>query len=326
MADRRPAGVEVARLAGVSQKTVSRVVNGEPHVSADVRDRVLRAAEELGYRPNPAARALLTGRNRRVGVVWSGRDLYGPAQGLVALEHAARARGYSISLTAAGPSGDVTAAVESLLAQGVDGVLIDEPVDDHPLLRHPAPVPVLTTGHGPDVEGHDWVAAVGAAVRHLLGLGHRTVHHVGGPVDWWTSRDRARGWREALLDAGREVPEPLTGDWTAASGYRAGVRLLDDPTVTAVFCANDEMAIGLVRAWVEAGRRVPQDLSVVGLDDIPAAEFVNPPLTTIRQDFQLAADLALTRLVDRIEGRDAPPRPTRSVPSLVVRGSTAPPS
>ncbi|PRY15291.1 LacI family DNA-binding transcriptional regulator [Kineococcus rhizosphaerae] len=325
MADRRPAGIEVARLAGVSQKTVSRVVNGEPNVSSEVRDRVLRVAEELGYRPNKAARALLTGRHQRLGVVWTGANLHGPTQTLVTVELAARARGYSVSVTSAGPSGDLSAAVDSLLAQGVDGILVDEPVDDHPLLASPPPLPVLTLGHDGDVDGSDWIAAVAAAVQHLLDLGHRTVHHVGGPVEWWTARDRTEGWRRALQHAGAVVPEPLTGDWSAASGHRAGRRLLTDPSVTAVFCANDEMALGVVRAWTEAGRRVPQDLSVVGVDDIPVAEFVNPPLTTLRQEFQLTADRAVSTLIDRIEGRAAAGDRLRAVPSLVVRASTAPP-
>jgi DNA-binding LacI/PurR family transcriptional regulator len=319
---RTASGSEVARLAGVSQKTVSRVVNGEPHVSEDVRDRVLRAAEQLGYRPNSAARALLSGQTRRLGVVWYGSSLHGPAQGLVALEHAARARGYSVSLTATGPAGDIDAAVESLLAQGVDGVVVDEPVDDHPLLRTPAPVPVLTTGRE---TGHDWRPAIGDAVRHLLDLGHRTVHHVRGPADWWTARARERCWREALEEAGAPVPDVLEGDWSPASGHRAGLALLQDPAVTAVFCANDEMAVGLVHAWVGAGRRVPEDLSVVGLDDISSAAFQNPPLTTIRQDFQAAADAAVQRLVELIEGRASAEPLTPTAPVLVLRGSTAPP-
>ena len=328
---RTPSGIEVARRAGVSQKTVSRVVNGEAYVSAGVREKVLAVMEELGYRPNLAARALTSGRSRRIGVVWLSSPLHGPSQTLVALEHAARDLGYSVSL-AASKGGDMLAAVESLLAQGVDGIVLDEPVDDHPLLALTTQVPVVSlsrvgTAPGADVEveRQDLAAAAALATDHLLDLGHATVHHVAGPGDWWTARDRAQGWREALQRRGIAVPDVVPGDWTAASGHAAGRSLLGRDDVTAVFCANDEMALGLIRAWVEAGRTVPDDLSVVGVDDIAVAEFTTPPLTTIRQDFGLTATSAVARLVARIEGGPPVAAPAPSVPRLVVRSSTAPP-
>lgn len=328
---RTPSGIEVARRAGVSQKTVSRVVNGEAYVSAGVREKVLAAMEELGYRPNLAARALTSGRNRRIGVVWLGSPLHGPSQALVALEHAARDLGYSVSL-AASKGGDLAAAVESLLAQGVDGIVLDEPVDDHPLLARVTAVPVVSIGRvgtapGADIEvaSQDLAAGAALATDHLLDLGHATVHHVAGPGDWWSARDRAQGWRDALQRRGIAVPDVLRGDWTAASGHAAGRALLDRADVTAVFCANDEMALGLIRAWVQAGRSVPADLSVIGVDDIPVAAFTTPPLTTVRQDFELTATSAVNRLVARIEGGPPAAPPTPSVPELVVRASTAPP-
>ncbi|WP_432519764.1 LacI family DNA-binding transcriptional regulator [Kineococcus sp. SYSU DK006] len=330
---RRASGVEVARRAGVSQKTVSRVVNGEPNVSDDVRRRVLRAAEELGYRPNSAARALLTGRSRRLGVVWLGSALYGPSHMLVTLEHAARAQGYSLSLSASGPAGQTQAAVDALLAQGVDGIVIDEPVDDHPLLTGSSPVPVMSLGWSRadadasiEVAGQDWRPPITEAVQHLLQLGHSTVHHISGPLTWWTARDRRDAWREALLAAQRPCPPSLPGDWSAASGYRAARHLLEDSSVSAIFCANDEMAIGAIRAAVEAGLQVPKDVSVIGLDDIPAAEFLNPPLSTIRQEFEAVVDVAIARLVDRIEGRAVPTAtPFPIVPAFISRGTTAAP-
>ncbi|MBB2903403.1 DNA-binding LacI/PurR family transcriptional regulator [Kineococcus radiotolerans] len=328
---RTPSGIEVARRAGVSQKTVSRVVNGEAYVSAAVREKVLAAMEELGYRPNLAARALTSGRSRRIGVVWLGSPLHGPSQALVALEHAARDLGYSVSL-AASKGGDMLAAVESLLAQGVDGIVLDEPVDDHPLLALTTTVPVVSVGRvgtapGADVEveTQDLAAGAAAATDHLLDLGHPTVHHVAGPEDWWSARDRAQGWRNALQRRKITVPDVIPGDWTAASGYAAGRTLLDRDDVTAVFCANDEMALGLIRSWVETGRSIPADLSVVGVDDIPVAAFTSPPLTTVRQNFELTATSAVARLVARIEGGSPVAPPTPSVPQLIVRASTAPP-
>ena len=330
-APRTPSGIEVARRAGVSQKTVSRVVNGEPYVSAAVREKVLAVMDELGYRPNLAARALTSGRSRRIGVVWLGSPLHGPSQALVALEHAARERGYSVSL-AGSKGGDMLTAVESLLAQGVDGIVLDEPVDDHPLLTLTTRVPLvslsrLDTAPGTDVEveRQDFVTAAALATDHLLDLGHATVHHVAGPGDWWSARDRAQGWRKALERRGIAAPAVVPGDWTAASGYAAGQALLGRTDVTAIFCANDEMALGLIRSWVQAGRTVPDDLSVIGVDDIAVAEFTTPPLTTIRQDIGSTATAAVTRLVARIEGDPAAAAPAPSVPRLVVRSSTAPP-
>ncbi|WP_238431274.1 LacI family DNA-binding transcriptional regulator [Streptomyces cavernae] len=326
---------QVARAAGVSQKTVSRVVNGEPHVSADVRDRVLRVIRELDYRPNNAARALLMGRYRRIGVVSLGSALYGPATLLIALERAMQRVGYSFALasTLDGQNGGVAAAVESLLEQGVDGIVLSEPIDDGTPLSVTADVPVVSMGEGVEPAGApsavvcaDSVAAARTATEHLLGLGHRTVWHVPGPQDWWTARDRVRGWREALAAAGApEPPLPPEGDWTPAAGYRAGQRLAREREATAVFVANDEMAIGVLRAFTEAGRRVPDDVSVVGFDDIPAAAYLTPPLTTVRQDFAAVATRAVDVLLSMIEDRPHPAESAGPAVELTVRSSTAAP-
>ncbi|WP_246113395.1 LacI family DNA-binding transcriptional regulator [Streptomyces montanus] len=327
---------EVARAAGVSQKTVSRVVNGEPHVSAEVRDRVLKVIHELDYRPNNAARALLMGRHRRIGVVSLGSALYGPSTLLIALERAMQRTGYSFALasTLDGQDGGVAAAVESLLDQGVDGIVLSEPVDDGTPLRFKADVPMVSLGEGVEMAGGpsamvcaDGVAAARIATEHLLGLGHRTVWHLPGPQDWWAARDRVRGWREALAAAGAPEPAlPAEGDWTPASGYRVGRLLAREPELTAVFAANDEMALGALRAFAEAGRRVPDDVSVVGFDDVPAAAYLTPPLTTIRQDFSAVATRAVDVLLAMIEGRPHPVEPDGLAAELTVRSSTAPPS
>ncbi|WP_327319448.1 LacI family DNA-binding transcriptional regulator [Streptomyces sp. NBC_01235] len=323
---------EVARAAGVSQKTVSRVVNGEPHVSPGVRDRVLRVIRELDYRPNTAARALLLGRYRRIGVVSLGSALHGPTSLLFGLEKAVQRAGYAFALatTSEGRGSDV--AAESLLEQGVDGVVLVEPIDvgkptrlntDLPVVGLCAPVDTAA-GRSAVVQA-DGVAAARMATEHLLALGHRTVWHVPGPQDWFSARDRVRGWREALAAAGApEPPLPADGDWTPASGYAAGRELARLPDVTAVFAANDEMAIGLVRAFVEVGLTVPHDVSVVGFDDIPAAAYLSPPLTTLRQDFAAVTDHAVAVLTATIENRPPPPRPTGLAVELRVRSSTAP--
>ncbi|WP_133914352.1 LacI family DNA-binding transcriptional regulator [Streptomyces sp. NBC_00582] len=334
-----PRSVDVARLAGVSQKTVSRVFNDEPYVSADVRRRVLEAAEQLGYRRNNAARALASGRSRSIGVVTLGTALYGPASLLMGVERVVRDTGYALRVvnTMEGDPSGVAGAMDSLLDQGVDGIVISEPIDetgaegdvalrvDVPVLIVGAPSPVtaptvLTAGDGADDMAR-------TATEHLLNLGHTTVHHLAGPPRWYAARDRLEGWRATLTAHGRHLPPVVEGDWSAASGYRAGRALAADRDVTAVFAANDDMAIGLIRALTEAGLRVPQDVSVVGFDDIPVAAYITPPLTTVRQPFDAVAQEGLKRLVHAIENPDAAPLPASDPPvDLVVRASTAPPA
>jgi DNA-binding LacI/PurR family transcriptional regulator len=331
-----PRSVDVARLAGVSQKTVSRVFNDEPYVSAEARRRVLEAAEELGYRLNNAARALASGRTRSIGVVTLGTALYGPASLIMGVERAVRDTGYALRVvnTMEGDSGGIGGAVDSLLDQGVDGIVISEPIDDGQDgdLAARLDVPVLVLGAPPLPAPRALAAGVGAdlmaqtATEHLLDLGHPTVHHLAGPRRWYSARDRTEGWRSALVENGRAVPPVVEGDWSAASGYAAGRELAGVGDMTAVFAANDDMAIGFIRALTEAGLRVPQDVSVVGFDDIPVAAYVSPPLTTVRQPFDVVAQEAIKRLVHTIENPQADPLPASEPPvDLVVRASTAPP-
>ncbi|HST80496.1 MAG TPA: LacI family DNA-binding transcriptional regulator [Kineosporiaceae bacterium] len=327
-----PRSADVARLAGVSQKTVSRVFNDEPYVSADVRRRVLEAADQLGYRRNNAARALASGRTRSIGVVSLGTALYGPASLLMGIERAARGTGYALRVvsTVEGDPAGISGAVQSLLEQGVDGIIISEPIDQGPVTVR-VDVPVLVLGAPASFSaplvlttsvGSDLLAR--AATDHLLNLGHQTVHHLAGPQQWYSARDRLQGWRTALAASGRFEPEIVTGDWSAASGYAEGSKLIADPTVTAVFAANDDMAIGLIHALVDAGRRVPDDVSVVGFDDIPVSAHVLPPLTTVRQPFDAVAEEGLKLLLRAIEEpQDDLPSASDPPVELVVRASTA---
>ncbi|WP_217241993.1 LacI family DNA-binding transcriptional regulator [Streptomyces sp. AC555_RSS877] len=333
-----PRSVDVARLAGVSQKTVSRVFNDEPYVSAEVRRRVLEAAEQLGYRRNNAARALASGRTRSIGVITLGTALYGPASLLMGVERSVRDTGYALRVvnTVEGDPAGIAGAVDSLLDQGVDGIVVSEPIDEggadpDATLRADVPVlvlgaPPLTTATTMLTAGDGADAMARTATGHLLDLGHATVHHLAGPQRWFAARGRLEGWRATLTAHGRHVPPAVEGDWSAASGYRAGRLLAEDGDVTAVFAANDDMAIGLIRALTEAGRRVPEDVSVVGFDDIPVAAYVTPPLTTMRQPFDAVAQEGLKRLVHSIENPDAAPLPSSDPPvDLIIRTSTAPP-
>lgn len=326
---------DVARLAGVSQKTVSRVVNGEQYVSEAVRARVQAVIAEVGFRPNAAARALVTRRTRRIGVVAAASAQYGPAATIAGVERAAAERGYYVSVarvredTASG----LQAAVDELLAQEIEAIAISEATDiGHPDIRVPAGMPVLSFDlpeRSPRpaelLVAADEVPAARSAVEHLLGHGHETVHHIAGPPGWTGSRRREAGWRAALEDAGRRIPDVVAGDWSPASGHDAMVTLLEDRP-TAVFVANDHMAIGAIRAIERAGLRVPADVSVVGFDDIPESAFLSTALTTVRQDFEGRTAFAISLLIDAVEGRP-PADAVHVVPTdLVVRESAAPPA
>jgi DNA-binding LacI/PurR family transcriptional regulator len=329
-----PRSADVASLAGVSRKTVSRVLNNEPYVSEEVRRRVLDAAEQLGYRLNHAARALASGRNRSIGVVALGTAGYGTASLLVGIERAVRDAGYALRVvnTVDGEPEGIAGAVTSLLEQGVDGIIVSEPIVegqvdvrvDVPLLFLGAP-PAFTSARTLTV-GVGAHQLARAATEHLLDLGHTTVHHLAGPSRWYASKDRVEGWRAALAARGAEEPPLLEGDWSPASGYEAGRALAGDDSVTAVFAAGDEMAIGLIHALREAGRRVPEDISVVGFDGNPVFAYVTPPLTTVRQPFDAAAREGIRLLVHAIEEPRTELPPVSEPPvELVVRGSTAPP-
>jgi len=189
-------------------------------------------------------------------------------------------------------------------------------------------VPLVAAEAGPErglpVVAVDQLAGATAATRHLLELGHETVWHVTGPPNFIESQQRLQGWRATLEAAGAEAPEPLIGDWSPRAGYDLGKQLSRDPAVTAVFVANDQMALGLLRAVHEAGRGVPGEISVVGFDDIPEAAYFQPPLTTIRQDFIEVGRRSLTLLLRTIEAGRGASEESLVPPELVVRASTGP--
>ncbi|CAM5709151.1 LacI family DNA-binding transcriptional regulator [Streptomyces canus] len=329
-----PRSEDVARLAGVSRKTVSRVLNNEPYVSDESRRRVLAAAEELGYRLNHAARALASGRTRSIGVVALATAGYGTASLLVGIEQAVRDAGYALRVVNT-PDGDpqsIAGALESLLEQGVDGIVVSVPIVEGEVPLG-VDVPVLFVGAPPAFSAaRTLTVGVGAhelaraATEHLLDLGHSTVHHLAGPRRWYATKDRIEGWQAALADRGAHEPPVLNGDWSAASGYAAGLGLASDRSVTAVFAAGDEMAIGLIHGLRESGRRVPEDVSVVGFDGNPVFAYVTPPLTTVRQPFEAASSEGIRLLLHAIEKPDTELPPANDPPvELVVRGSTAPP-
>ncbi|GAB3988516.1 LacI family DNA-binding transcriptional regulator [Actinoallomurus acanthiterrae] len=325
---------DVAKLAGVSPMTVSRVLNSPARVRRETRLRVLDAVRELGYRPNSAARVLATGRSGVLGVVGFDTTLYGPASMLFGIEQAARDAEYGVTITslAALTQRNVAEAVDRLRGQSVDGVIIIAPhvASVEGLGDVSAGLPVVAVGGGDGgvipVAAVDQYAGAAAATRHLLDLGHRTVRHLAGPSDWVEAGSRRKAWEDTLRAAGREIPPVVVGDWSPRCGYEYGKRLAGDPSVTAVFTANDQMAVGLIRALHEAGRRIPGDVSVVGFDDVPEAAYLSPPLTTVGQDFGQVGRHALQLLLERIGG--APVEEGRRIivePELIVRQSTGRP-
>ena len=323
---------DVARLAGVSHQTVSRVLNEHPNVRPLTRERVLAAIRELAYRPNAAARTLVTRRTHTLGVITADTMLYGPTSMLYGFERAAHdAYFVSVASLPALDRRSMLDAVERFLGQGIEGIIVIATVDTAvAALGHvPQEVPLVAVGCGTRASvtsvAIDNAAGAAAATNYLLSLGHQTVYHLAGPLSCLDAKERVDGWRQALREAGADEPAVLAGDWSASSGYELGGQLAADSGLTAVFCGNDTMALGVIRALTERGLRVPEDVSIVGFDDVPEAGYYLPPLSTVRQDFGELGRHALSTLVDRMSGAIPAGRRVRVAPELIVRASAAPP-
>ena len=323
---------DVARLAGVSHQTVSRVLNDMPNVRSSTRVKVEQAIRQLRYTPSPAARALVTKRSRIVGLIVTAGVDFGASSIALHVNEAARRARYSvltISMLNPGPT-DVRQAIESLLRQNVEGIVLiaGERSVVGASYEVDAAVPLVTvdptdSGSGESV-AIDQHAGARLATEHLLSLGHTAIAHLAGPVASPDSIERIRGWRSALSAAGVPALGLAHGDWTAQSGYDYGVTLPGSMQATAVFVSNDTMALGLIHALENRGLSVPADVSVVGFDDVPDAAHYRPPLTTVRQDFEALGQLLMSRLLAAIE-TDGSPRPVQVSPALVVRESTGEP-
>lgn len=331
---KRVSMADVARVAGVSSQTVSRVSNGDPVVVAATRQLVLDAMRELGYRPNAAARALKRGEFCTIGVILFSLTSTGNSRTLEAIATHAAANGYATTLipvavpTKAAVLGAFT-RLEELAVDAVIAIMESRLLDASEFTLPPGvPVVVVDSDAGDRHQVVDTDQADGArqAVQHLIDLGHHTVWHVAGPEDSFASQRRSAAWQVTLEDTGRSAPALLRGDWSADSGYEAGLELAEDDDCTAVFSANDQMALGLLRAFSERGRRVPSDISVVGFDDIPETTSFTPPLTTIHQDFAEVGRRCVGGVLRQIQSAE-PEVGTSLVPTrLVIRQSTAHPS
>ncbi|MCS5718561.1 LacI family DNA-binding transcriptional regulator [Herbiconiux sp. CPCC 205763] len=317
---------DVAKAAGVSHQTVSRVLNGHPSVRPATRQKVLDAMRALSYRPNLAARALVTSRSRIIGILSTSSGEYGPASGISAVEAAARSRGYSVTIANADglDQASIDEAINHLVDLSAEGLVVIAPqlqvlasLSDRSFSVPFVTLQTLATV-GTSELALDQVEGARIATAHLAELGHRRIGHVAGPADWIDATSRLAGFTAELDD--RALPTDLVsaGDWSASSGYSAGQDLIARGA-TAIFSSNDQMALGVLHAASDAGVDVPRQLSVVGFDDTPEAAHYLPPLTTVRQDFAEAG----RRCVALLLGEQ--PAPPSALPMLVTRASTAPP-
>jgi len=326
---------DVALLAGVSSQTVSRVVNNHPYVSEDTRRRVLTAIRKLNYSPNRAARSLATRRSCTLGVVSYDIAFYGPAQMVMNIEQTAKRRGYTVSLatTASMTLDEVRQALIDVGGDALDGLLLIAPVvgvsyDD--LVRVCGSVPFVQI----DIELSAKVPSVVIDQRygtqllteHLIGLGHHQIAAISGPLSWYGAQARHTSWQHTMRAAGLEPGSSAEGDWTPRSGYEAAHALLDDGTqFTALVVANDQMALGAMAALRERGLSVPEDVSIVGFDDIPEAAYFAPPLTTVRQNFAALGEQSVEYLMALIDNPGTPVHQRVLYPQFVERQSTQPP-
>lgn len=330
---RKPVIADVARLAGVSVPTVSRVLTGNIPVSEERRQRVLAAIEELDYRPSSVARALKSGERRMIAILTSTTERYGYSLTIAGIEAAAQESGYSvvISTVKSADKEDVQAALAPVLEQQLAGAIV---IDFDPIARQvldslPTHIPVVgATGFPQGKPGLpyafiDEYHAGREATQHLLDLGHATVYHLGlFPLTQFSGR--YQGWLDALACAGIEAPPVLPATTAARSGYEQGLRIAEDPSITAVFCSNDRLALGALRALHDRGVRVPQEVSLIGWDNQPFTEFAYPSLSTVEPGFADLGERAFTLLESRLKN-DGDAQDSTSVPRLVLRESVAVP-
>lgn len=323
---------DVARQADVSYQTVSRVINGSPHVAKETRERILRAIKELNYQPNAAARSLVTRRSNLIEIITFGGNFYGPSQMVLYIERVARQQGYNLLVSHVLEMSlkEIRVAMSSLSGRLVDGIILITPmigVDYEELLAlcQGTPFVMIDTQFGsvsPSVVIHQGFGGQ-LATQHLINLGHRAICEISGPLDWYGARARHESWLATLEAAGLQPGISVEGDWTALGGYAATQRLLETgQSFTGLVVGNDQMALGAMRALREHGLRIPDDISVVGFDDIPESACFEPPLTTVRQDFATLGRQSMDYLFNLMHQEGTPLQQRVLYPTLVERQST----
>lgn len=330
MLERAASMRDVARVAGVSLQTVSRVANGEPHVADSKRERVLAAMADLDYRPNSAARAMRRGAYRTVGVVYHSLHSVGTHRSLEEISEQAVAHGYGTTImpVSAASGRDATSAFTRLGEMAVDAVIVvfPSPFGLDATLEVTTAVPFVVLGPpqggGSSSVDFDQEGGTVQAIEHLLALGHPTIHHLAGPPGSFSATARTAAWRRLLEAGGRRIPPYDHGDWSAKSGYVLARRMLETERPSAIFAANDQMALGAYRALAEAGLRIPEDVSVIGFDDVDEAAMYAPPLTTVAQDWEGLGRESLRIALSMTRG--GAPEDVRLPLRLIVRDSTGP--
>jgi LacI family transcriptional regulator len=332
---------DVAALAGVSAKTVSRVVNNQGEIKESTRQRIQAAIDELGYRPNILARSLIHQRTNTLAVVAWGIDYFGPSRTIIGIEQQAEELGYSLflSLVSDPENHDHERVLDMLLARRVDGIIWAVPqVGDNRrwlnLARLEGLPPIIFLSMAPQpgltIVAVDNQSGSRQATRHLINRGRRKIGMITGPMAWWEARERHAGWKSALNEAGLPVPEASVTEsyWSAAGGERAMQQLLKQaPDVDAVYASSDQIALGVLGAIHSAGRNVPHDIAVVGFDNMPESAYFWPPLTTIYQKLGHVGRTAVQQLHQMIEARREPRTTLEAVvttiePELIVRASS----
>jgi len=331
---------DVAREAGVSTQTVSRVMNKASYVSETTRQKVEVVVEKLGYRPSTLARSLIQQRSYTLGIVTFGLKYIGPSRTLNGIADTADELGYMLLMKELDniDTNRIDDVIDSLLARQVDGILwgVPEIGESHAWveqrmekIRVPIIFLAMRPREGiPSVVTDNFQGAV-TAVEHLLNCGRKKIGHITGPLDWWEAQERKRGWQQALKTAGLDAHNQacIEGNWSSSSGEQGFIRLLESyPGMDAVFVANDQMALSVLREAFRRGINIPQDLAVVGFDDIPESAYFYPSLTTVSQDLQQLGGKAVQKLVEMIQARQNNlPILTQSSfihPTLVVRESS----
>lgn len=323
---------DVAQFAEVSPQTVSRVVNDSTAVRPHTRQKVLNAMEALGYRPNYAARALKHGRFNNIGIVLFNITTFGNARILDGAVEAASEFGYAATVHIVNHSSEITLAdiVEQMKQLPVDGVIVvlEQRVGDFDRFRPSKELPVVLitekpSPHCPTIDADQYGCST-SAVEYLLKKGHRTVYHISGPSTSRAAESRAKGWRDVLQAHGIPVPPTYIGDWEADSGYEAGRALAHEADCTAIYAANDQMAYGAIEGLKDSGKRVPEDVSVIGVDDSLIGTVPRLSLTTMRMDFETIGREAFAKVKLQCEGEYVPTNTKTLIPAkLIQRGSVS---
>jgi LacI family transcriptional regulator len=332
---------EVASAAGVSTQTVSRVINERPDVSPETRRRVQDVIERMGYQPNALARSLIRQRTFTLGVVTAGLKYTGPSRTLSGITGSAEEAGYSLLLKELPrfDANNILPTFQSFLSHRVDGIIwaVPEVGENRNWINHLSldtdiPIVFIT------MEPQEYVSVVSInnylggrmAVSHLLEQGYRHIGHVSGPLDWWEARQRMAAWKDALQEAGLEVRDEYwaEGNWSSASGSLAIEKLTEQyPEMDSIFVANDQMALSVMQCACQKGTRIPEDMGIVGFDNIPESAYFWPPLTTVQQDQYYVGKVAVEEIIKIIEsnwqGQElVEPRSILLTPSLIVRQSS----